>query len=864
MSDYDFRDLNIYAGTEDTTYPSEAMIFNGTLIEQAIPEYRTLQVTGRELLGQSLTTIKVGNQDGQRLQQHSRPEREITVKYHIKATSNSRYREIFYQLNSILSGSEHKISFLDQPDIYFIGTLEDADIPDGGSNEIVSTFTIYCADPYAHSTTEDKFTFSDTATTQIIVSDLANKVAGNLTVPHTIYQGYEGISVAMAAPSAYKTEITQPLYAQLNSRNGGSAKLASQAKETFGTGITADDILNGEPGFVDGVSFDGDTFTIGGWYATNESANKPYRFIILTDDNWQNEYGRVKVEASPRPDIGRYYPNVANSKMAGFLGTFNFEERMSHKRIQVHLRYSDAENGEGNWTDYTASIQVNSDWRQTAPHYLIKVDVLQAIETKQPGFWNKLNLTDRGTQREWIKSNLVSTKVESYAYGHSPQSNNAAMQIWDNDKSWVGAQKVTGDTPMQMQYNYATADEFIKYVDSNGYLYVNIFPEYTMSTSAGDSVICLDYFDFQIKVEQPVTNSLEITNNGPLPTPIRFDFVNNGQNGFLGISNNHNESILIGSREQTDTTEKKQSETLFKLNTAKYDITDFLLNGGTVGPNEYSSLTGTFDLIGQVDNGMWAARNMAASSWGKGLENGRGWHGPTLHRDFGADSNGTVGADNFFNHNYLTFRGNIEQWGLESVTLQGAAGEHLVTAQLDSGSGGNGSLSVFVGTDSKRIYVDENNPRWNNFRGKIDITRSGNVYTVVVEDVESGTGVRQTVTYTDPVSAKIKATGWTYWKAIWGDSSKWVSMDPHDMSFRKDNVDKIIDVPNTFAGGDKISITCDDGKVVTKKNGGLFLTMQDIGSKPILAYPGKTIVSFMYSQFANRPNVTAYIRQKYL
>lgn len=109
---------------------------------------------------------------------------------------------------------------------------------------------------------------------------------------------------------------------------------------------------------------------------------------------------------------------------------------MSHKRIQVHLRYSDAENGEGNWTDYTASIQVNSDWRQTAPHYLIKVDVLQAIETKQPGFWNKLNLTDRGTQREWIKNNLVSAKVESYAYGHSPDSNNAAMQIWDNDKSW--------------------------------------------------------------------------------------------------------------------------------------------------------------------------------------------------------------------------------------------------------------------------------------------------------------------------------------------------------------------------------------------------------------------------------------------
>lgn len=234
--------------------------------------------------------------------------------------SGTNVRDKAKQLAFILYKDEPKqLVFSDKPDRYWVA------IPDGGvelpEDDVVNlqgSIKWMCYDPYAHSTTEDKFTFSDTATTQTIVSDLANKVAGNLTVPHTIYQGYEGISVAMAAPSAYKTEITQPLYAQLNSRNGGSAKLASQANETFGTGVTADDIRNGEPGFVDGVSFDGDTFTIGGWYATNESSNKPYRFIILTDDNWQNEYGRVKVEASPRPDIGRYYPNVANSKMAGF------------------------------------------------------------------------------------------------------------------------------------------------------------------------------------------------------------------------------------------------------------------------------------------------------------------------------------------------------------------------------------------------------------------------------------------------------------------------------------------------------------------------------------------------------------------
>ena len=64
--------------------------------------------------------------------------------------------------------------------------------------------------------------------------------------------------------------------------------------------------------------------------------------------------------------------------------------------------------------------------------------------------------------------------------------------------------------------------------------------------------------------------------------------------------------------------------------------------------------------------------------------------------------------------------------------------------------------------------------------------------------------------------------------------------------------------------GDKLVITGDNGKVTTKLNGGSALKYQDIGSRPIMVNPGNNHITFSYSNFADRPDVTAYIRRKYL
>ena len=76
---YDFHNMQPRDMPDIEYLPTEAMTIDGVTIERVIPEYKTLNVTGRELIGNTLGTLKVGTQDGERLQSRSRPTREITV-----------------------------------------------------------------------------------------------------------------------------------------------------------------------------------------------------------------------------------------------------------------------------------------------------------------------------------------------------------------------------------------------------------------------------------------------------------------------------------------------------------------------------------------------------------------------------------------------------------------------------------------------------------------------------------------------------------------------------------------------------------------------------------------------------------------
>ena len=216
---YNFYNLERH--DPDTGLSAEAVTVDGVTLDQAIPEFTTLQVTGRELVGYDVSTITVGSQDGSRLQKKRRETRKLTVKYQIDVETPQRFREVYYQLNRLLSGENKKISFADDPDKYFIGTLTGADTPDGGQLAVTSAFEFTCFDPYAYANTEDVFKWSDSLTTKQISVGMSGKVAGKTSpVPHTIYHGHVAGDGAIEPPTYYTDELSQVEYGYLDSCNG--------------------------------------------------------------------------------------------------------------------------------------------------------------------------------------------------------------------------------------------------------------------------------------------------------------------------------------------------------------------------------------------------------------------------------------------------------------------------------------------------------------------------------------------------------------------------------------------------------------------------------------------------------------------
>ncbi|MCT4385211.1 distal tail protein Dit [Lacticaseibacillus paracasei] len=161
---YDFREITPFTGSDDNQHPAEAMLIDGQYIEDLIPGYSTLQVSGRELLSQSIEKQTIGKSDGEFIQYARNPSREIVVGYRLAASDNLSFRQAFYKLNSILHGDSHQVSFNDDPSKYWIATFSDIDDVPKGRNAITSSFTLFAPDGIAHSVatqTADNMPYKD-------------------------------------------------------------------------------------------------------------------------------------------------------------------------------------------------------------------------------------------------------------------------------------------------------------------------------------------------------------------------------------------------------------------------------------------------------------------------------------------------------------------------------------------------------------------------------------------------------------------------------------------------------------------------------------------------------------------------------
>lgn len=181
----------VNSGIVGTNLPTEAMSYNGVYLENEIDGYRTLSVTGRELMESEVKHTEIDGMDGSYYRYKTTPARTITVKYQLKARGSREFREAYNKMNKLLSGEQVKVIFNDESDKYFIGTKTSNTQVDGGSNNVIGEIEIYCSDPRKYSSTEKEFTATDGVLN--IVNEGTVPVSIDYDVQTTSETGYIGL-----------------------------------------------------------------------------------------------------------------------------------------------------------------------------------------------------------------------------------------------------------------------------------------------------------------------------------------------------------------------------------------------------------------------------------------------------------------------------------------------------------------------------------------------------------------------------------------------------------------------------------------------------------------------------------------------
>lgn len=122
------------------------------------------------------------------------------------------------------------------------------------------------------------------------------------------------------------------------------------------TSMTQQKIASG--GHLDGYHFDGDKFTVSGWFASDKANGKDNHYVIITDDQG-HEFARQSVALSPRPDVAKAFPDIPGAGQSGFAAKFDYTAGMAGKKLRVYFRYTDDPAGNGDAVDYTSLADLN-------------------------------------------------------------------------------------------------------------------------------------------------------------------------------------------------------------------------------------------------------------------------------------------------------------------------------------------------------------------------------------------------------------------------------------------------------------------------------------------------------------------------
>lgn len=142
---------------------------NGTIIENAIAGFHSFGIDGRYMPETELELAAVGNRDGDVFRGKRYAGRTLTVAFAMLADTPAQLHRKFERLNAILNQEEAKFIFGDDPDVYYIGTVQGLTEPEGAKTVVAGKIEIYCSNPYKYSVGEfvpDYHTIADGTDTE--------------------------------------------------------------------------------------------------------------------------------------------------------------------------------------------------------------------------------------------------------------------------------------------------------------------------------------------------------------------------------------------------------------------------------------------------------------------------------------------------------------------------------------------------------------------------------------------------------------------------------------------------------------------------------------------------------------------------
>jgi hypothetical protein len=131
---------------------------------------------------------------------------------------------------------------------------------------------------------------------------------------------------------------------------------------------------------------------VSGWHASNQSADKPYQWLIFVDQEGHERYRQQVLDINnPRPDLAQNRSYILGAGRAGFKLAFAIPQAIQHHSVRVIHRLTNDPQGNGNYVGWwSGPVDINayqqrliSQWQQVANRFANPVSI--AIQVAQTG-----------------------------------------------------------------------------------------------------------------------------------------------------------------------------------------------------------------------------------------------------------------------------------------------------------------------------------------------------------------------------------------------------------------------------------------------------------------------------------------------